>query len=131
LQYVSTAYIIIIHEKIGKRKEKVMLILFDAMIFLYGAYAIYSSVRMKQTGQLNTLFTGMATGQVRDVKGYIDYIYGRAIVMGAMAAVFGAVGFFNDYVRPVPSVMRALILLFLTVCVWFYISLSRGKRKFW
>ena len=43
-----------------------MLILFDAMIFLYGAYAIYSSVRMKQTGQLNTLFTGMATGQVRN-----------------------------------------------------------------
>ena len=124
MQYVSTAYIIIIHEKIGKRKEKVMLILFDAMIFLYGAYVIYSSVRMKQTGQLNTLFTGMATGQVRDVKGYIDYIYGRAIVMGAMAAVFGAVGFSI-------SVMRALILLFLTVCVWFYISLSRGKRKFW
>ncbi len=108
-----------------------MLILFDAMIFLYGAYAIYSSVKMKQTGQLNSLFTGAVTGQIRDVKGYIGYIYRRAMVMGAMAAVFGAVGFFNDYVKPIPTVMQALILLFLTVCVWFYVSISRAKRKFW
>lgn len=108
-----------------------MLILFDAMIFLYGAYAIYSSAKMKKTGQLNALFTGPATGQIRDVKGYISYIYGKAMVMGAMAAVFGAAGFFNDYVKPIPAVMQALILLFLTVCIWFYVSITRAKRRFW
>ncbi len=108
-----------------------MLILFDAVVFAYGIYTIYSSVRMKRTGQLNSWFTGTAHTPVRDARGYIDYIYGRTIVMGAMAVLYGAVAFVNDYVTPLAEIMRALVLLFLTVCVWFYVTVNRAKQKFW
>lgn len=108
-----------------------MLILFDVIIFIYGVYTIYSSIMMKQTGKLNSWFTGPSGANIRDVKGYIDYIYGRTIVMGAMAAVFGVVCFIHDYVMPLTWLVRALVLLFLTVCIWFFISINRAKRRFW
>lgn len=109
-----------------------MLVLFDAVIFIYGVYTVYSAVNMKRTGKLSSWFTGgTAVSAIRDEQGYIDYIYGKTIVMGAMASLFGLAGFVNDRIIPVPDVMRAMILLFLTVCIWFYISINRAKRRFW
>ncbi|MCI8483707.1 MAG: hypothetical protein HFH41_05145 [Lachnospiraceae bacterium] len=107
-----------------------MLILFDVIIFIYGVYTIYSSIQMKKTRKLSNWFIGNAT-TIRDAGGYIDYIFGRTLIMGGMAVLFGIVGFVNDYVKPVPDVMRVLLLLFLTVCIWFYVSINRAKRQFW
>lgn len=108
-----------------------MLLLFDVMILMYGLYTIYSSVVMKRTGKLGSWFTGAFGSSVRDVRGYIDYIYGRTLVMGAAAVLFGLAALVNDYAMPIAKVMQALILLFLTVCVWFYVTVSRAKRRFW
>lgn len=108
-----------------------MLIIFDAVIFIYGVYTIYSSVKMKQTGELSNFFTGGSTDLIRDKRGYIDYIYGRTIVLGAVATVFGAVGFINDYITPLQYLMKAMVVLFLTVVIWFSININRAKRRFW
>ncbi len=108
-----------------------MLIIFDAVIFFYGIYTIYSSLKMKKTGELSNFFTGGSMEPIRDVHGYIDYIYMRTIVLGAVAVLFGAVGFVNDYIMPLPYLMKALIVLFLTVVVWFTININRAKRRFW
>ena len=45
--------------------------------------------------------------------------------MGSMAALFGALGFVNDCVTPVLFVMKPLMLLFLTVVIWFGIKLNQ------
>ncbi len=108
-----------------------MLIIFDAVIFIYGLYTIYSSLKMKKTGELSNFFTGGSMEPIRDVHGYIDYIYGRTIVLGAVAVLFGMVGFVNDYITPLPMLMKALIVLFLTVVIWFTININRAKRRFW
>lgn len=108
-----------------------MLIIIDAVIFIYGVYTIYSSIKMKQTGELSNFFTGGSTDIIRDVQGYINYIYGRSIVLGAVATVFGVVGFINDYITPISYVMKAMVVLFLTVVVWFSIDINRAKRRFW
>lgn len=68
---------------------------------------------------------------IRDVRGYIDAIYHKSLVLGAMAILFGAVAVINDFVMPIPVVMKALVLLFLTVLVWFTVMVSRAKREFW
>lgn len=109
-----------------------MLIIIDAVIFIYGVYTIYSSIKMKQTGELSNFFTGGSTDIIRDVQGYINYIYGRTIVLGTVATVFGVVSFINDYnIMPLPNVMKAMVVLFLTVVVWFSININRAKRRFW
>lgn len=108
-----------------------MLIIFDAVIFIYGLYTIYSSLKMKKTGELSNFFTGGSMEPIRDVRGYIDYIYGRTVVLGAVAVLFGMVGFVNDYIKPLPYLMKALVVLFLTVVVWFTININRAKRRFW
>ncbi len=108
-----------------------MLIIFDVVIFLYGLYTVYSSIKMKQTQELSNFFTGGSTEPIRDVHGYINYIYGRTIVLGAVAVIFGVVGFVNDYITPLPYVMKAMVVLFLTVVIWFTITINRAKRRFW
>ncbi len=109
-----------------------MLIIFDIVILAYGVYTIYSAINMKRTQQLNKFFTGGNTMvPIRDVRGYIDAIYHKSLVLGAMAILFGAVAMINDFVIPIPVVMKALVLLFLTVLVWFTVMVSRAKREFW
>lgn len=109
-----------------------MMLIFDVIIFAYGIYTIYAAINMKKTNQLNTWFTGnKAEGLIRDIRGYIEYIYGRTIVMGGMAALFGVVGFINDFVIAVPQIMKGALILFVTVCIWFYITMTKAKRNFW
>ena len=109
-----------------------MLIIFDVVILLYGLYTVYSSIKMKRTQELSNFFTGGSTDPIRDVHGYINYIYGRTIVLGTVAIVFGVVSFINDYnIYPLPYVMKALVVLFLTVVIWFSITIKRAKRRFW
>lgn len=108
-----------------------MLIIFDAVIFLYGVYTVYSSIKMKRTQELTNFFMGNSAGPIRDPHGYINYIYGRTIVLGSVAALFGVAGFINDFVVKLPWVMNALVVLFLTVVIWFTISINRAKRRFW
>lgn len=108
-----------------------MLIIFDAIIFIYGVYTIYSAIKMKRTQELSNFFTGGNMEPIRDVHGYINYIYGRTIVLGSVATLFGIVGFINDYVAQFPYIMQAMMVLFLTVVVWFTININRAKRQFW
>lgn len=108
-----------------------MLIIFDVVIFIYGVYTVYSSIKMKQTQELSNFFTGGSMEPVRDVHGYINYIYGRTIVLGAVAILFGVTGFINDYVTPLSYIMKAMVVLFLTVVIWFTININRAKRRFW
>ena len=108
-----------------------MLIIFDAVIFIYGVYTIYSTIKMKRTQELSSFFTGGNMEPIRDVQGYINYIYGRTIVLGSVAILFGVVGFINDYVTSIHYVMQAMMVLFLTVVVWFTINMNRAKRRFW
>ena len=108
-----------------------MIILFDVVIFAYGAYAIYAAIRLKKKQELTSFFTGGDNSPVRDKRGHIEAVYGKTILMGAVAAVYGGVGFVNDYFTPVPVIMKALMLLFLTAIVWFAISIRRAKRQYW
>ncbi|MEY8390063.1 hypothetical protein D3Z36_13625 [Lachnospiraceae bacterium] len=108
-----------------------MIIIFDIIIFAYGIYAVYAAVNMKKTRRLTRFFIGGNNTPVRDTGGYIDAIYAKTIVMGSVAALFGGAGFVNDYIIPLPELMKALMLLFITVLIWFGVSQSQAKRKFW
>lgn len=108
-----------------------MMLLFTVIIVVYGMYTIYAAVKMKKTQKLNGWFTGNSQTPIRDERGYIDYIYGRTIVMGATVLLFGAALGIHEYVRQIPQVINGMLLLLVTVCVWFYANMSRAKQKFW
>lgn len=109
-----------------------MFFLFDVMILFYGVYTIYSSIKMKRTQELSNWLVGAETAAaIRDAKGYIDFIYKRTIIMGVMALIFGAVSLVNDSVMPIAHVMQVMVVLFLAVCVWFYLTVRKAKEKYW
>ncbi len=108
-----------------------MIIIFDIVFFVYGVYTVYAAISMKKNQRLTRFFIAREPYAIRDARGYIDAIYGKAIVMGSMAALFGVLSFVNDYITPILFVMKPLMLLFLTVVIWFGIKLNQAKRKFW
>ncbi len=109
-----------------------MMLLFNVVVLAYGIYTIYAAIMVKKTQKLNAWFLGKNQRTVRDEIGYIDYIYGRTITMGAVVLLFGAVQIVDMYGMKIPAqIMGGIILLLLTVFIWFYISMSKAKKKFW
>lgn len=106
-----------------------VMLLMDVIIFGCGIYMVYSAVMMKQTGQLSSWLRG--PGAVRDEAGYTVFITGRTMVLGFAAIVFAAVQFVHNYVTAIPEILSAVLLLFFTVCLWFFANMARAKQKFW
>lgn len=101
----------------------------DVIIFGYGIYTVYSAVMMKRNGELSSWLRG--PGVIRDEKGYIAFISGKIMVLGIAAVLFAAVQFVHNYVTVIPKILGAVLLLFFTVCIWFFANMTRAKQKFW
>ena len=109
-----------------------MLLIFDVVVLVYGFYTIYSAISMKRTQKLSSWLVGEDTASaIRDTKGYIDFIYRRVMVMGAMAVLFVIISLVNDCVTPIVNAMRLMVVLFLAVCVWFYLTVRKAKKNYW
>lgn len=108
-----------------------MQLLFYIMGFVYGIYTIYAAIMAKRSQKLNHWFLGKEQKTIRNEKGYINFIYGRTIVMGATVLLFMIVQIIHMHVVEISQIRDAILLLFFTVCIWFYASISRGKQKFW
>lgn len=106
-----------------------VMLLMDVIILGYGIYTVYSAIMMKKTGQLGSWLRG--PGVIRDEKGYVAFISGRTIVLGIAAVLFAIVHFVHNYVTAIPEILSAVLLLFFTVCLWFFGNMARAKQKFW
>lgn len=70
----------------------------DILIVFSGAYLIYISVQMKQTGEINPAIVGKSIDikKAKDPQGYIDYMYLKSIIMGIVVMVGGGLNYLND-----------------------------------
>ena len=102
--------------------------IFDVIILLYGAYTIYTSLKMKKTGEpAKWLVNEQEIGRCKDKKGFIDAICVGTILFGAMAIVYGIVSLLNSYVFHVSFLDG---LCFLAGCILYMVVLNRARKKF-
>ena len=106
--------------------------IFDLVITIMGIYMIIEANRMKKTGELSkTVINEKEINHCKDKKGFIEYIYPKAIIFGGGLILYGVLDYVNEYVISFGVVLDIIILvLFIGGFVWFTKQLSNGRKKF-
>ena len=100
-----------------------VMLVFDAVVALFGAYMIGSALHMKKSGRINSMVLAQEElKKVKDTKGFIEFLYWREMLFGALVLIVGFLG-----------VLKASILeviIFLAAFIWFQNSLAKAREKF-
>ncbi len=104
----------------------------DVFIAGFGLYLIYAAVNMKRTGELAKgimVSRDADLSKAKDIPGFIRYMYGKTIAIGACSAVCGAVGVFGDthgglgILQPVMT-----IAVFFVIVIFGVLTVKAQKR---
>lgn len=104
----------------------------DMLIVFSGAYLIYISVQMKRTGEINSAIVGKKIDikKAKDPGGFIEYMYLRSIIMGAVVMVSGGLNYLNDNYWNIPFFGPIVCGVFFVVIVKYAVILVKAQKKF-
>ena len=81
-----------------------VMLVFDAVVALFGAYMIGSALHMKKSGRINSMVLAQEElKKVKDTKGFIEFLYWREMLFGALVLIVGFLGVLNETVMPIGS----------------------------
>lgn len=108
----------------------------DMLVVACGAYVIYLSLEMKQTGKVKQnmlLPKGLDVNRCKDTAGYVKAIAMKQLVLGVFALVCGLAGLLQDFVGGFTNsvIYMSLLLAFAAYAVWYTIYMKKVIRKFW
>ena len=108
---------------------KVMLV-FDAVILLFGIYMVISSLQMKKSGRINAMV--IAEEEMKKCKdtGFIAFIYWREAEFGGIVALVGLIGIINELTNFLGKLTLLELVIFLGSFLWFQNSLKTAREKF-
>lgn len=105
--------------------------IFDILLLIYGVYTIYTSFQMKKTGEpAKWLVNELEIGKCKDKKGFIDAVFTKTVLFGAVTALYGVVSVLNNSVLHLAILDILCLLVFLVGCVIYVVTLNRARRKF-
>lgn len=103
----------------------------DIIIVIGGLYLVYMAVQMKRTGEITNnsmIGRGVDLKKAKDPKGYIDYMYPRAVVVGILVAVSGVVDYLNELYWSIPYFGLGICVVFL-ILILIYGKMSMDAQK--
>ena len=68
--------------------------------------------------------------KVKDTKGFIEFLYWREMLFGALVLIVGVLGVLNETVMPIGKASILEVIIFLVVFIWFQNSLAKAREKF-
>ena len=108
-----------------------VMLVFDAVVALFGAYMIGSALHMKKSGRINSMVLAQEElKKVKDTKGFIDFLYWREMLFGALVLIVGVLGVLNETVMPIGKASILEVIIFLADFIWFQNSLAKAREKF-
>lgn len=108
-----------------------VMLVFDAVVALFGAYMIGSALHMKKSGRINSMVLAQEElKKVKDTKGFIEFLYWREMLFGALVLIVGVLGVLNETVMPIGKASILEVIIFLAVFIWFQNSLAKAREKF-
>jgi hypothetical protein len=111
-------------------KMRVMVV-FDAVILLFGIYMVVSSLQMKKSGRINAMVIAEEEmKKCKDTAGFIAFIYWREALFGGIVAIVGLVGIINELTNFLGKLTLAELVIFLGSFLWFQNSLKTAREKF-
>ena len=108
-----------------------VMLVFDAVVALFGAYMIGSALHMKKSGRVNSMVLAQEElKKVKDTKGFIEFLYWREMLFGALVLIVGFLGVLNETVMPIGKASILEVIIFLAAFIWFQNSLAKAREKF-
>lgn len=108
-----------------------VMLVFDAVVALFGAYMIGSALHMKKSGRINSMVLAQEElKKVKDTKGFIEFLYWREMLFGALVLIVGVLGVLNETVMPIGKASILEVIIFLAAFIWFHNSLAKAREKF-
>ena len=75
------------------------MLVFNVVVALFGAYMIWSALQMKKSGKINSMVLAQEElKKVKDTKGFIEFLYWREMLFGALGLIVGVLGVLNETV---------------------------------
>lgn len=107
---------------------------FDILLLVFGAYLLFTGLRMKKTGVVSSLIVPESEiNRISRKKDFINEIYGKLMLFAGVIAAYGAYGLITDLVPGIPGADKGNIIgvfIFIVVMVWFFRSLAKVKKKY-
>ena len=108
-----------------------VMLVFDAVVALFGAYMIGSALHMKKSGRINSMVLAQEElKKGKDTKGFIEFLYWREMLFGALVLIVGVLGVLNETVMPIGKASILEVIIFLAAFIWFPHSLAKAREKF-
>ena len=99
-----------------------VMLVFDAVVALFGAYMIGSALHMKKSGRINSMV--LAQEELK------KFLYWREMLFGALVLIVGFLGVLNETVMPIGKASILEVIIFLAAFIWFQNSLAKAREKF-
>ena len=108
-----------------------VMLVFDAVVALFGAYMIGSALHMKKSGRINSMVLAQEElKKVKDTKGFIEFLYWREMLFGALVLIVGFLGVLNETVMPIGKASILEVIIFLAAFIWLQNSYAKAREKF-
>lgn len=108
--------------------------LMDVLILASGAYILYAwyLLAFKNEAKEGVIIPkDVNIKKCRDFEAFKRYLAPRTLVFGLAAMASGGIGLYQDYVRPIPSVIYwVLYLVFFAAVVWYILAAKKAMKEY-
>ncbi|MDE7313965.1 MAG: hypothetical protein K2N87_20485 [Eubacterium sp.] len=109
--------------------SEIVVLVFDIIILILGADALFSALRMKKTGIPSAiLIPKQEQSKIKNREAFCDKMYQPTILFGIMICLYGIMDMLNNYVIRIMYVDLISIVCFLIVCAWYVKKLREVKE---
>lgn len=105
----------------------------DVLFLASGIYLIYTACIAKRNGTITAnVMLDKSTDErnIKDKSGYIEYMYKRILIVGALIAVSGIINLVNDYYISSIALNWVGIILILAAIVLYVIAYKNGRKLY-
>ena len=107
------------------------MLIFYVVMMGFGVYMIAAALKMKKTGEISSaVITEEELAKCKNKTGFIEFIYWKEAVLGAMIILVAILGIINDKVVSLGIFNIVELVVFLAVFIWFQNALRKAREQF-
>lgn len=104
---------------------------FNVIILIYGAFSIYTAMKMKKTGKPSGwLVNSKDLRHMKRTKEFCEEIIPKTILLGVICIIYGVFEMIQLFYMNSTVAELAGLGVFVVAVIWFFIALQRAKMKY-
>lgn len=108
-----------------------VMMIFDVVLLVLGICVIVSAFNMKKSNQIGMILAEEEVCKCKDTAGFIQCIYRRQAVMGAVLILYGGIGLLDKYILGIGGPLNYIpAIIVLLVFFWFYKGLLTARAEY-